>query len=148
MISIAKPIIGEDEVKAVTEVLRSGVIAEGQKVKDFEAAFAQYSGTSFAVAVNSGTAALHASRSRVFSSRILLNMAARMRVSMSMRSLSLSMNAISRSRDTNSLMCRGVSCFSARYAVPISKTRSNPMSKECDMESRCSRIHCNCERCA
>ncbi len=60
MIPIAKPIIGEDEVRAVTEVLRSGVIAEGQKVKDFETAFAKYSGTSFAVAVNSGTAALHA----------------------------------------------------------------------------------------
>jgi len=60
MIPIAKPIIGEDEVKAVTEVLRSGVIAEGQKVKDFETAFAKFTGTSFAVAVNSGTAALHA----------------------------------------------------------------------------------------
>ncbi|MCZ7381963.1 MAG: DegT/DnrJ/EryC1/StrS family aminotransferase [Candidatus Methanoperedens sp.] len=59
MIPIAKPIIGEDEINAVTEVLRSGVIAEGQKVKDFETAFAQYTGTSFAVAVNSGTAALH-----------------------------------------------------------------------------------------
>jgi len=31
MIPIAKPIIGEDEVRAVTEVLRSGIIAEGQK---------------------------------------------------------------------------------------------------------------------
>jgi dTDP-4-amino-4,6-dideoxygalactose transaminase len=60
MIPIAKPIIGEDEVRAVTEVLRSGTIAEGQKVKDFETAFAKFTGTSFAVAVNSGTAALHA----------------------------------------------------------------------------------------
>ncbi|MDO8725740.1 MAG: DegT/DnrJ/EryC1/StrS family aminotransferase [Candidatus Methanoperedens sp.] len=60
MIPIAKPILGEEEVNAVTEVLRSGVIAEGQKVKDFEAAFAKFTGTSFAVAVNSGTAALHA----------------------------------------------------------------------------------------
>lgn len=60
MIPIAKPIIGEDEISAVIEVLRSGNIAEGQKVKDFEEAFAKYSGTSFAVAVNSGTAALHA----------------------------------------------------------------------------------------
>ncbi|HEX7628362.1 MAG TPA: DegT/DnrJ/EryC1/StrS aminotransferase family protein [Candidatus Methanoperedens sp.] len=60
MIPIAKPIIGEDEVRAVTEVLRSGVIAEGQKVKDFETAFAKFAGTSYAVAVNSGTAALHA----------------------------------------------------------------------------------------
>lgn len=60
MIPIAKPIIGEEEISAVIEVMRSGVIAEGQKVKDFEAAFADYSGTSYAVAVNSGTAALHA----------------------------------------------------------------------------------------
>ena len=59
MIPIAKPLIGEDEINAVTEVLRSGSIAEGQKVKDFEAAFAGYIGTSNAVAVNSGTAALH-----------------------------------------------------------------------------------------
>ncbi len=60
MIPIAKPIIGEEETRAVSEVLRSGAIAEGQKVKDFENAFAKFSGTSFAVAVNSGTAALHA----------------------------------------------------------------------------------------
>ena len=59
MIPIAKPIIGEEEISAVNEVLRSGVIAEGQRVKDFEAAFAGYAGTSYAVAVNSGTAALH-----------------------------------------------------------------------------------------
>jgi perosamine synthetase len=59
MIPIAKPIIDEDEIKAVIDVLRSGIIAEGQKVKDFEEAFAKFSGTSFAIAVNSGTAALH-----------------------------------------------------------------------------------------
>jgi perosamine synthetase len=59
MISIAKPIIGEEEINAVTEVLKSGVIAEGQRVKDFEAAFANYTGSSYAIAVNSGTAALH-----------------------------------------------------------------------------------------
>lgn len=59
MIPIAKPIIGEEEIHAVTDVLKSGVIAEGQKVKDFETAFADYIGTDHAVAVNSGTAALH-----------------------------------------------------------------------------------------
>ena len=59
MIPIAKPLIGEEEINAVTEVLRSGTIAEGQRVKDFEDAFAKYTGTSYAVAVNSGTAALH-----------------------------------------------------------------------------------------
>lgn len=60
MIPIARPVIDEQEIEAVTEVLRSGVIAEGQKVRDFEAAFAEYAGTEHAVAVNSGTAALHA----------------------------------------------------------------------------------------
>ncbi len=59
MIPIAKPIIGDEEINAVTDVLRSGNIAEGQRVKDFEAAFAEFTGTSHAVAVNSGTAALH-----------------------------------------------------------------------------------------
>ena len=60
MIPIAKPQIDEAEVQAVTEVLRSGIIAQGQRVADFEEAFAKFSGTEHAVAVNSGTAALHA----------------------------------------------------------------------------------------
>jgi len=59
MIPIAKPIIGEDEISAVTAVLRSGIIAQGRKVEDFEGAFAEFVGTKYAVAVNSGTAALH-----------------------------------------------------------------------------------------
>ena len=59
MIPIAKPIIGEDEINAVTAVLRSGSIAQGKKVEEFEKAFAEFIGTKYAVAVNSGTAALH-----------------------------------------------------------------------------------------
>ena len=59
MIPIAKPVIGEDEISAVTAVLRSGVIAQGRKVEEFEEAFAEFIGTKYAVAVNSGTAALH-----------------------------------------------------------------------------------------
>lgn len=59
MIPIAKPVIGEDEIGAVTAVLRSGVIAQGRKVEEFESAFAGFIGTEYAVAVNSGTAALH-----------------------------------------------------------------------------------------
>jgi len=59
MIPIAKPLIGAEEEKAVVEVLKSGMIAEGQVVRDFEAAFAKYVGVKNAVAVNSGTAALH-----------------------------------------------------------------------------------------
>jgi perosamine synthetase len=59
MISIAKPYLGEAEIEAVTAVLRSGVIAEGPRVAQFEQAFAEYVGVGHAVALNSGTAALH-----------------------------------------------------------------------------------------
>jgi dTDP-4-amino-4,6-dideoxygalactose transaminase len=59
MISIARPVIEEDEIEAVTTVLKSGVLAQGKKVKEFEEKFAGFSGTRYAIAVNSGTAALH-----------------------------------------------------------------------------------------
>jgi len=59
MIPIAKPVIDEDEISAVTAVLRSGFIAQGKKVEEFERAFAEFIGTKYALAVNSGTAALH-----------------------------------------------------------------------------------------
>jgi len=59
MIPIAKPIIGEDEIAAVEAVLRSGHLAQGKKVEELEEAFASYIGTKYAIAVNSGTAALH-----------------------------------------------------------------------------------------
>ena len=59
MIPIARPIIDEGEISAVTAVLRSGIIAQGKKVEEFEGAFAEFIGTKYAVAVNSGTAALH-----------------------------------------------------------------------------------------
>jgi dTDP-4-amino-4,6-dideoxygalactose transaminase len=59
MIPIAKPIMGEDEINAVTAVLRSGILAQGKKVEELEGAFAGFIGTRYAVAVNSGTAALH-----------------------------------------------------------------------------------------
>ncbi|MCL7475982.1 MAG: DegT/DnrJ/EryC1/StrS aminotransferase family protein [Methanosarcinales archaeon] len=58
MIPIARPIIGDDEIHAVTEVMRSGVIAEGSKVADFENTYSKFIGVSHAIAVNSGTAAL------------------------------------------------------------------------------------------
>jgi len=59
MIPIACPDIGEGEKKAVAEVLDSGVIAQGPKVGEFEQRFAEYVGVEYAVAVSSGTAALH-----------------------------------------------------------------------------------------
>lgn len=58
-IQVAKPFIGNEEVQAVREVLLSGRFVSGSKVLEFERAFADYVGTKHAVAVNSGTAALH-----------------------------------------------------------------------------------------
>ncbi|AKB15920.1 MAG: aminotransferase DegT [Methanosarcina sp. 795] len=59
MIPIAKPMLGKEEIDAVTEVLNSGMIAQGPKVEEFELAFSEYNDCEYAVAVNSGTAALH-----------------------------------------------------------------------------------------
>ena len=59
MISIAKPLIGEEEKQAVMEVLDSGIIAQGPRVKAFEQAFAEMCGVKHAVATSSGTTALH-----------------------------------------------------------------------------------------
>jgi perosamine synthetase len=59
MINIAKPIIGEEEKKAVLEVLDSGILAQGPRVKAFEDAFANMCGVKYAVATSSGTTALH-----------------------------------------------------------------------------------------
>ena len=53
------PDIGDNEISAVAEVLRSGWLTTGPKVHAFEHAFARYIGASHAVAVNSCTAALH-----------------------------------------------------------------------------------------
>jgi dTDP-4-amino-4,6-dideoxygalactose transaminase len=60
MIYIAHPEIGEEEIRAVNEVLSSGTLAQGPRVAQLEEDFARYCGTEYAVAVNSGTAALHA----------------------------------------------------------------------------------------
>ena len=59
MINIAKPLIGEEEKKAVLEVLDSGMIAQGPRVKAFEEAFAAMCGVKHAIATTSGTTALH-----------------------------------------------------------------------------------------
>ena len=51
--------VGEDEVNAVAEVIRSGWLTMGPKTFEFERRFADYVGASYAVAVSSCTAALH-----------------------------------------------------------------------------------------
>jgi len=59
MIPIARPVIGEEEKQAVLAVLESGMLAQGQQVRAFEEAFAEYCGVKYAVATSSGTTALH-----------------------------------------------------------------------------------------
>jgi UDP-4-amino-4,6-dideoxy-N-acetyl-beta-L-altrosamine transaminase len=53
------PLLDEQEEQAVLDVLRSGWLTTGPKVRQFEEAFAQYTGATHAVAVNSCTAAMH-----------------------------------------------------------------------------------------
>jgi dTDP-4-amino-4,6-dideoxygalactose transaminase len=60
MIQVAAPIIEDEEIAAVNAVLQSGMLAQGPQVAELEAAFAEYCGTKYAAAVNSGTAAIHA----------------------------------------------------------------------------------------
>jgi perosamine synthetase len=60
MIPYGRQLIGEEDIKAVVEVLRSDWLTTGPKVNEFEKVFADYVGAKEAVAVNSGTAALHA----------------------------------------------------------------------------------------
>lgn len=59
MIPISKPLLGEEEFEAVRQVMASGYVVQGPKTAAFEEAFAQACGVRYAVAVSSGTAALH-----------------------------------------------------------------------------------------
>ena len=59
MIPIARPLLGAEEREAVSRVLTSGQLAQGEQVAAFEQRFAQLCQTREAVALSSGTAALH-----------------------------------------------------------------------------------------
>src|SRR5512141_2285194 len=54
-----KPSIGQGEIDEVVDCLTSGWLTTGPKTKQVEAAFGRYVQHKHAVAVNSGTAALH-----------------------------------------------------------------------------------------
>jgi dTDP-4-amino-4,6-dideoxygalactose transaminase len=54
-----KAVITDDDVAAVSRVLRSGTLSRGPVVAEFETAFADLVGARHAVAVSSGTAGLH-----------------------------------------------------------------------------------------
>ena len=59
MIPYGKHHVDEDDIQAVVNVLRSGLLTQGPAVESFERAVADYVGVKHAVAVSSGTAALH-----------------------------------------------------------------------------------------
>ena len=54
-----KPCYDDDEITAVTDVIKSGWWTKGNVTKEFESFFANYVGAKYAVAVNSCTAAMH-----------------------------------------------------------------------------------------
>jgi perosamine synthetase len=58
-IRLARPDVGEAELAAVAEVVRTGQLTMGGKVPEFEEAIARAVGTAHAAVVSSGTAALH-----------------------------------------------------------------------------------------
>jgi perosamine synthetase len=60
MIPIARPDLGSEEIAAVTEVLGSGMIAQGRKVAELEGLWAEFVGVRHAIAVGNGTLALMA----------------------------------------------------------------------------------------
>ena len=59
LIPHSRPFIDQEDVSAVSDVLSSGNIAQGEKVREFECAIARFIGTKYAVACSSGTSALH-----------------------------------------------------------------------------------------
>ena len=58
-VPFGKPILGDEEKQAVLEVMESPILVHGAKTKEFEQAFATYTGSPTAVSVSSCTAAMH-----------------------------------------------------------------------------------------
>jgi len=59
LIRLAQPDVGEEELAEIAAVLETGQLTMGPKVEELEALLARAAGTEHAVAVSSGTAALH-----------------------------------------------------------------------------------------
>ena len=58
-IPLSKPDITDIEKKKVLEVLETSYLSLGPQLKEFEEKIAEYAGVKYAIAVNSGTSALH-----------------------------------------------------------------------------------------
>ncbi len=59
VIKVNSPYISDDEIEAVVNVLRSGMLAQGSVVEKFEEEFAKYLGVPYVVTVSNGTVALY-----------------------------------------------------------------------------------------
>ena len=59
LIHVGKTFLGEEEIAAAAEAMRSGRLAAGPRADEFERRFAAYLGCRHAISLNSGTAALH-----------------------------------------------------------------------------------------
>jgi len=59
IIPLSRPFIGSAERKAVIQILQSGKLAQGEKVAELENKFKHLCDTSYAIATNNGTSALH-----------------------------------------------------------------------------------------
>ncbi len=59
MLSFQPPAVGEEEIEAVARTIRSGWLTTGENAAELERRFAEYAGAKHALAVSSGTAAMH-----------------------------------------------------------------------------------------
>ncbi|HEX7302508.1 DegT/DnrJ/EryC1/StrS family aminotransferase, partial [Lentzea sp.] len=59
MIPVMRPLLGEEEAQAAAEAVRSGWVAQGPRVREFEEAFAASVGAGHGIAVSSCTTGLH-----------------------------------------------------------------------------------------
>ncbi len=58
-VPLAKPYITDKEIDYVTEVMKSGILSIGPRIEQFEKMIANLATSKYAIAVNSGTSALH-----------------------------------------------------------------------------------------
>lgn len=59
MIPITKPFVGEEEAEAAARAVLSGWLSQGERVREFEGAVAEYTGARHAIATSNCTTALH-----------------------------------------------------------------------------------------